>query len=61
MPNEFTVKFTFDRETKNAVRFKEDGAEDSQKVGYQYIKKSALDASVGEGAVVEATFKVTEG
>lgn len=58
--NTLVVDFTFERETKNTVRFAEDVAEDSTAViGTLYIQKEALEAAgvePAEGTKVTATF-----
>lgn len=42
MAKAITLKFTMDRETKNTVRFEEDGEADEQVMGKVYVKKTAL-------------------
>lgn len=42
MAKALTVKFTLDRETKNTVRFEEEGDADEQVMGKIYLQKTAL-------------------
>lgn len=52
------VKFTFDKETKNTIKFTEEGDADSHKVGSLYVKKDALDAAkMKDAKSIEVTIK----
>lgn len=42
MADRLTAKFVTERETKNTVRFREDGPEDQHKIGTLYVQKSEL-------------------
>lgn len=46
------VKFSFEKETKNAVRFQETGDEANHKIGTLYVKKSAFDGKVPQSITV---------
>lgn len=53
--------FTWEKETKNAHRFAEDGPEAKHVVGTLYLKKAALEEEgkkVSEESIVEADFFV---
>lgn len=41
--NTLTLKFTTERETKNTVRYAEDGDPDTHAVGTLYVQKSHLE------------------
>ena len=53
------ITFTKEKETKNAIRFKEDG--DAEKIGSLYLKKTAvsdLSKANGGGEVTKITVRV---
>lgn len=51
------IKFTkeADKETKNTVRFKEDGDPVKHKIGTLYVKKSARELADKDTLTIEAT------
>lgn len=54
---QFDVKMVLDKDTKNAVRYKEvvaDGA--AELVGMQYIKKAAFEGKPPEGITLTVTY-----
>jgi hypothetical protein len=51
-----TVKFTKERETKNKVRFAEDGDESKHVVGTLYVDKSAM-SKLGNAENLSVTIK----
>jgi hypothetical protein len=50
------VSFTRERDTKNTVRFQEDGDADQHKIGALYVKKSAM-AELGDPQALVVTIE----
>lgn len=53
---QITVKFTQERETKNTVRYAEDGDPDTHAVGTLYVQKSHLE-KIGTPETLTVTIK----
>lgn len=46
------VKFAFEKETKNSIRFMETGDEAGHKIGTLYVKKVAFEGKVPQAITV---------